>query len=142
MNQQEIRSQIINELRSGRLGVAMKLLEDNKLLLDEGIRKEAVQACIGSLKRHFHWIIPAFVAAFDIKDDSDLNLLAGKIIALSLQHGQPMIAALAAQTFGIELDDNIKRVIEDSKAQMLRSFERSGAIVMSNDSGEYKFEIE
>ncbi len=53
-----------------------------------------------------------------------------------------LIAALAAQTFGIELDDNIERVIEDAKGEMLRSFERAGAIVISNDSGEYNFEIE
>ena len=142
MSQQEIRSQIINELRTGRQGLAMKLEENNKLPLDEDIRKEAVQACIGSLRRHFHWIIPAFVATFDIKDDPDLNLLAGRIIALSLQHGQPLIAAVAAQTFGIELDENIKRAIEHAKAHMLRSFEGAGAIVISNDSGEYKFEIE
>jgi hypothetical protein len=64
------------------------------------------------------------------------------MIALSLQHSQPLIAAFAAQTFGIELDDNIKRVIEGAKAQMLRSFEHAGAIAISNDSGEYNFEIE
>lgn len=141
MSQQEIRSQIINELRIGRLALAMTLLEDNQLPLDEDVRKEA-EACIGSLRRHFHWIIPVFVAAFNIRDDPDLNLMARRIIALSLQHGQPLIAELAARTFGIEFDDAIKRVICEAKTQILRAAEQAGVIVLSNDSGKYTFEIE
>lgn len=142
MSQQAIRPEIIAELQAGHLGMAMKLVEDNAIEIDDELRNEAVKACMGSLRRHFHWIIPAFVQAFGIKDDPRLNQLAAKIIALALQHGQPLIAGLAAQTFGIELDENIKRVIESAKANMIRSIQQAGAIVIQDESGEYNFQLE
>lgn len=111
-------------------------------MTDDELYNEAVKACIGSLKRHFHWIIPAFIPTFGIKDDPRLNQLAVKIIALALQHGQPLIVDLAARAFGIQLDENIKRVIESAKANMIRSIEQAGSVVIQAESGEYNFELE
>ncbi|MFH1514389.1 MAG: hypothetical protein ABIG42_02905 [bacterium] len=142
MSQQTIRLEVIAELQAGRLGMAMKLVEDNTVEIDDELRNEAVKACMDSLKRHFHWIIPAFVQAFGIKDDPRLNQLAAKIIALALQHGQPLIADLAARTFGIQFDENIKRVIESAKVNMIRSIEQAQAVVIQPESGEYNFELE
>lgn len=142
MNVQAIRLRVIEELRAGHLGMAMKLVEDNAIEIDGALHGEAVDACIGSLKRHFHWVIPIFVQTFGIKDDPRLNQLAAKIIILALQHGQPLIADLAARTFGIGLDENIKMIIESAKANMIRSVEQAEAIVIMGEGGEYNFELE
>ena len=141
MSQHATRSKVIAELQAGRIGMAMKLAEDNAVEIDDEIRNEAVKASMDSLKQHFHWIIPAFVQAFGIKDDPRFNQLAAKIIALALQNGQPLIADLAARTFGIKFDENIKTVIESAKANMIRSIQQAGAIVIQDESGEYNFEL-
>lgn len=141
MNQQTIRTKIISELRAGHLSMAMELLKDNKINIDKEIQEEAVKACVNSLKRHFHWIIPLFVKTFKIHNDSRLNELAGKIIALALQHGQPLIADVAARTFGIELGEDIEELIEEEKANLIGSLKQSDVVVMQNASGEYNFEL-
>jgi hypothetical protein len=141
MIQQSIRSEVISELQMGHLGLAMKLTEDNALQIDDELCNEAVKACMASLKQHFHWIIPAFVKTFGINGNARLKLLAGKIIALSLQHGQPLIADLAAKVFDIGLDENIKRIIETAKAKIVQSIKQADVIYVQPDSFEYNFEL-
>ncbi|MDP2767004.1 MAG: hypothetical protein Q8O41_06095 [Candidatus Methanoperedens sp.] len=78
MSQRAVRAKIIAELEAGHLGIAMEIVKNNAVEIEDRLRNEAVKACMGSLKRHFHWIIPAFVQTFGIKYDADLNLLATK----------------------------------------------------------------
>lgn len=128
-------------MQAGHLGMAMKLVDEHDIEIDDEIRDEAAEACMRSLKRHFHWIIPAFVDTFGISKDGRLNQLAARIIALALQHGQPLIADLAGRTFEIEFDENIRAVIESAKANMARSIEQAGIVVMQGQSDKYNFEI-
>jgi hypothetical protein len=140
MSPKDMREKVLSELKAGHLGKAMNLLEESELPVDEQLREEAVSACIDSLKRHFHWIIPSFVSAFGIRDDSRLNQLAMKIILLALQHNQPLIADQAARTFGIRLDDAIQGVIESAKAETIRSV--GGVTFIQGPSGEYSFTLD
>ncbi|MCK4599825.1 hypothetical protein KAU37_08425 [Candidatus Bipolaricaulota bacterium] len=142
MVQESIRLKIIAELQAGHLGLAMKLVEDHDLEIDDRVCNEAVTACVNSLKLHFHWIIPVFVQTFDIKGDPRLHEVATKIIALSLRHGQPLIADLAGRTFGIEFDENVKTVIESAKSNMVNSLGQAEAVVIQGGNSEYKFKIE
>ena len=142
MVQEPIRRKIIEELQAGHLGLAMKLVEDHDLEIDDKVRDEAVKACVSSLKRHFHWIVPAFVQTFGIKEDVRLHNVAIRIIALSLRHGQPLIADLASRTFGIAFDENVKAIIEAAKSKMVNSLGQAEAVVIQGGNNEYKFKIE
>jgi len=46
----------------------------------------------------------------------------------ALQSGQPLIADLAATTFGIQLYANIKAMVEQAKAHLIHSIQNAGAI--------------
>jgi hypothetical protein len=134
------KAKIIEELQAGHLGAAMQKLQQTGQPADEEIREEAVAACIGSLKQHFHWIIPLYVEAFGISGDLRLNQLATKIVFLSLQHNQPLIAEMAARTFGIHLDDSISQMAAAARGQLVSS--RDGITSIQGASGEYNFKLE
>lgn len=143
MTQSAIRDQIIAELRAGHLGSAMKLLQDHKIGVDAELREEAISACEGSLRRHFHWIIPMFVGAFHINEEPRLKTLASRIIQSALAHGQPLLAGAVAQTFAIELRGEEKSRVDSPIAATVRSIEQAtGAIVIQDEVGEYAFDLD
>jgi len=143
MSSVSLKGQVVAELRAGHLGVAMKLVEENRIPIDQELRQEAVRACEGSLRRHFHWIIPAFIATFQIKDDDHLKALAGKIVHGAIAHGQPVLAGAVAQTFGIQLDQNAKATIQSAVGGVVKQIEQAtGAIVIQDDGGEYAFDLD
>jgi hypothetical protein len=140
VGKQADRKKIIEELQAGHLGAAMSLLGESGEQVDKEMREEAVAACVRSLQQHFHWIVPLYVEAFGIGDDVRLNQLAAKIVVLSLQHNQPLIAEMAARTFGIHLDDSISQMAAAARANLISS--RDGIASIQGVSGEYKFKLD
>ena len=142
MTSDEARREVISELQIGHLGKAMNLVEQNQVQIDDEIRREAATACAESLREHFHWIVPLFVKTFGIAHDPDLNRLASKIIILSVRHGQPLIASLAARTFDIELDETAQALVEAAKQRMVTGIQQADVLAASDGSGEYNFTVE
>jgi hypothetical protein len=42
----------------------------------------------------------------------------------------------------VEIDDELRNEVESAKADMIRSIEQAGAVVIQAESGEYNFELE
>jgi hypothetical protein len=141
---QKNRQQILLELKAGHLGMAMQIAEEGQFPIegDTEIRKAAVLAAEGSLKRNFHWILPAFIAAFKIEDSLELQQVAYKVAALALGHQQFLLAGLLAQTFNLNFDRNILARIEQAKNSLIASIQNSEAVVIDSSASEYSFNVE
>lgn len=139
----DLKNQCLEELRAGHLGMAMKIVEDNHLSIDQEIKDVAVEACIESLKRHFHWIIPLFVTVFDIAEEPEMNCFAGKLLVKALRAGDYPLAVMIGNTFNIKLDPNIERLAKEIVlANINKQAEQLGVIVMTNDPYKYNFDLE
>ena len=142
IKRETMRSNLIAELRAGHLGLAIKLVEDDASALDHEIRDEAVRACADSLRRHFHWIIPAFVDTFGIRDAPALKEFASKIAGLTLRHGQPLIAGAVARASRVPLDQAADDDIRAASATLATSAERADAILVVAGAGDYNFQVD
>lgn len=138
------RAQVLVELKAGHLGMAMDIAEEHRVPIegDVELRKAAINAAAGSLKRNLHWILPAFLAAFRIEDSVELQQLAYRIAALALEHRQFLLAGLLAQTFNLNFDRNIRAMIRGAQNALISSIQDAGAIVIDSSASEYSFNVE
>jgi len=138
--QRVIRSVVIDELRAGRLPAALQLVEDHALPIDHTLRHEAAQACLASLRRHMHWVIPAFVRTFGLRQDPVLVAFARQLIHSAVRCGRPYVASAASQAFGLPLDPETQAAI--TAAREAGRAAPDGRVVLLHDEGtDYGFDL-
>jgi hypothetical protein len=139
----DLKNQCLEKLKLGLLGLAIKLVEDNNLSVDQDLREAAVEACIVSLKRHFHWIIPIFVSVFEIAEESEMNQFAAKLLCKALETNDYSLAVMVGRTFNIKLSPSIEKLAAEMVLAVIdKQAEQLGAIVMDNGPYEYHFNFE